>query len=70
MTNSELFRLAHQIAKFKNIAYFGSYQAAFAHVLRDLYAQGYHKGGNAFQIVEPFYKRNMWDRRAGQRVAL
>lgn len=70
MTKSELFRFAHQITKSKNIAYFGSYQAAFTHVLRDLYAKGYQNGGNGFQVIEPSYKRNMWDGRASRWVAL
>lgn len=70
MTKSELFKFAHLIAKSKNIVYFGSYQKAFGHVLRGLYANGYQNGGHAFEIKEPFYKRNMWDGRAGQWVAL
>jgi hypothetical protein len=41
MTKSELFIFAHKITKYKNIAYFGSYQKAFGHVLRELYAKGY-----------------------------
>ncbi len=53
MTKSALFTFAHNITKCKNVAYFGSYQKAFAAVLRDLYAQGYHKGGYGFQIIEP-----------------
>lgn len=60
MTKSDLFKFAHTIAKGKNIAYFGSYQRAFGQVLRDLYAKGYQSGGNAFQVVEPSYKRRQW----------
>lgn len=70
MTKSELFRFAHLIAKSKNIAHFGSCQAAFAHVLRDLYAKGYQNGGNAFQVVEPSYKRRQYQPRTGAWVAL
>lgn len=40
LTKSEILRQAHAITRMKNIAYFGSYQKAFAHVLRGLYAQG------------------------------
>ncbi|MDB5177517.1 MAG: hypothetical protein JWN75_1185 [Candidatus Saccharibacteria bacterium] len=43
MTKSELFKFAHQITKSKNIAFFGSYRAAFASVLKSLYAKGYRK---------------------------
>ncbi len=53
MTKSELFKFAHGIAKFKSVAFYGSYQKAFGAVLRDLYAQGYADGGNAFTIHEP-----------------
>jgi hypothetical protein len=62
MTKSELFKFAHSIAKLKSVAFYGSYQKAFGAVLRDLYAQGYADGGNAFQIVEPSYKRAMYSR--------
>ena len=57
MTKSELFKFAHSIAKFKNIAYFGSYSKAFGAVLKDLYAKGYQNGGNGFQVIEP---RRIW----------
>lgn len=59
MTKSELFKFAHSIAAFKNVAYFGSYQKAFGHVLRDLHTHGYRVGANCrgFQIVEP---KRLW----------
>jgi hypothetical protein len=50
MTKSQLFTLAHQITKTKNIAFFGSYQKAFAVILKRLYAD---KLGYGFQIIEP-----------------
>lgn len=40
LNKSELFKLAHRIATFRDIKYYGSYRAAFALVLRELYAQG------------------------------
>lgn len=51
MTNSQLFTMAHQITRTKNIAYYGSYRAAFAHCLRNLTAHGRPVRG--FQIIEP-----------------
>ena len=57
MSKSALFAFAHSIAKMKNVAYFGSYSKCFAAVLRDLYAQGYHKGGYGFQVIEP---KRLW----------
>lgn len=60
MTKSALLKFAHQITKCRNIAFYGSYAKAFGAVLSGLYAKGYHKGGNGFQIVEPWYQRKMW----------
>ena len=60
MTRSEFLKLAHSIAKMRSIAFYGSYSKALGAVMRDLYAQGYHKGGNGFRVVEPSYKRRMW----------
>lgn len=40
LNKSELFKIAHQIAKFRSVAYYGSYQKAFGVVLKELYAQG------------------------------
>lgn len=51
MTKSQFFKHAHQITKMKNLAYFGGYQKAFAHVLKELYAQGGLVYG--FRVVEP-----------------
>jgi len=39
----------------KNLDYFGGYQKAFAHVLRELYAQGGLVYG--FRVVEP---KRLW----------
>lgn len=39
LTKSELLRHAHAVTRMKNIAYFGSYQKALAHVLRGIYAK-------------------------------
>ena len=60
MTRSEFMRFAHTIAKGKNVAYYGSYAKALGAVLKQLYAEGYNKGGNSFQIIEPSYKRRIW----------
>lgn len=70
MTKSELLKMAHQIVKLRNIAFYGSYAKAFGAVLSELYAKGYYRGGRAFQIVEPSYKRSMYQPQTGQRVAL
>lgn len=40
LTKSELFKQAHAIAKFRSVAYYGSYQKAFGMVLKELYGQG------------------------------
>jgi len=68
MTKSELLKFAHLITKSKSIAFYGSYAKAFGAVLSDLYAKGYHKGGNGFQVVEPWYQRKMWSSQKGQWV--
>ena len=60
MTRSEFLKFAHSIAKGRSVAFYGSYSKALGAVMRDLYAQGYHKGGNSFQVIEPSYKRRMW----------
>jgi hypothetical protein len=60
MTRSEFLKFAHLIAKDRSIAFYGSYAKALGAVMRELYAQGYHKGGRGFQIVEPSYKRRTW----------
>ena len=51
LTKSQFLAKAHSITRMKNIAYFGSYQKAFSHVLKTLYAQGGLFYG--FQIIEP-----------------
>lgn len=38
LTKSQIFAHAHATTRMKNIAHFGSYQKAFAHVLRQCYA--------------------------------
>jgi len=38
LTKSQLFAHAHAITRLKNVAFFGGYQRAFAHVLRQCYA--------------------------------
>lgn len=50
MTNSQLFAHVHSIVRLKNVAYFGGYQKAFGHFLREACAQ---KLGRGFQIIEP-----------------
>lgn len=60
MTRSEFLKFAHAIAKTKSVAFYGSYAKALGAVMRELYAQGYHQGGNGFRVVEPTYKRRMW----------
>lgn len=39
MTKSQLFAHVHAIVRCKNVAYFGGYQKAFAHYLREAHAQ-------------------------------
>ncbi len=39
LTPSQLFAHVHAIVKMKNVAYFGGYQKAFAHFLREAYQQ-------------------------------
>lgn len=60
MTRSDFLKFAHSIAKGRSVAFYGSYQKALGAVMRELYAQGYHKGGNSFHVIEPSYKRRMW----------
>lgn len=60
MTRSDFLKFAHSIAKGRSVAFYGSYHKALSAVMRELYAQGYHKGGNSFQVIEPSYKRRMW----------
>ncbi len=54
MTKSQLFKHAHNITKMKNVAYYGGYQKAFAHVLRECYSQ---KLAYGFQVIEP---KRLW----------
>lgn len=54
MTKSQLFAHAHAITRLKNLEYFGGYQKAFAHVLRQCYAKNL---GYDFRVVEP---RHLW----------
>jgi len=37
LTKSQMFKQAHSITRLKNIAYYGSYQKAFAVVLKQCY---------------------------------
>jgi hypothetical protein len=53
MNKSQLFILAHSIAKHRSIAFYGSYQKAFGAVLKQLYAEGYYGATPGFQIHEP-----------------
>ena len=46
LTKSQLFAHAHSITRLKNVAYFGGYQKAFAHVLRQCYADNLVFGFN------------------------
>ena len=50
MTKSQLFVHVHAIVRHKNVAYFGGYQKAFGHFLREAYAQKLVRG---FQVIEP-----------------
>ena len=54
MTRSQIFKHVHAICKYKNVAYFGGYQKAFAHFLKQTYAE---KLGYGFQMVEP---KRLW----------
>lgn len=56
MTKAQFFRHAHNITRHKNLAYFGGYQKAFGHVLRQLYAEGVCYG---FQM-DPAGKAKTW----------
>lgn len=40
LNRSEFLKYAHTIARFRSVAYYGSYQKAFGAVLKELYAQG------------------------------
>lgn len=46
MTKSELFSHVHSIVRMKNVAYFGGYHKAFAHVLRQARAEKLVKSWN------------------------
>lgn len=50
MSKSQMFAHVHAIVRCKNVAFFGGYQKAFAHFLRQAYAQNL---GFGFRIVEP-----------------
>ena len=39
MTKSQLFAHVHAIVRHKNVEFFGGYQKAFGHFLREAYAQ-------------------------------
>lgn len=68
MTRSAFLKFAHKVTAGRNIAFYGSYQKAFAAVLRELYAAGYHRGGNAFQVIEPWYLRKQYKPLTGRWV--
>ena len=62
LTKSELFKLAHQIAKFRCKVYYGSYQKAFGVVLKELYAQGGQVWGWNVQCPKGTANANIkWD---------
>lgn len=72
MTRSEIMNAAHKSAReFRRL--YPSYQAAFADFLKTIYADIRNPPPpvvTAFQVIEPWYKRRMWDQRAGQWVTL
>jgi hypothetical protein len=72
MTNSEILKSAHKSAReFRRL--YPSYREAFADFLKAIYADIRNPPApvvTGFQVIEPFYKRNMYDPRTGQWVSL
>lgn len=72
MTNSEILKSAHKQAReFRRL--YSSYREAFADFLKTIYADLRNPAPavvTGFQVVEPWYKRNMYNPRTGQWVAL
>ena len=72
MTNSEILKSAHKSAREFRLLY-PSYREAFAEFLKVIYADVRNPPPpvtTGFQVIEPWYKRNMYVPATGQWVTL